>query len=119
DVAAVGVEVAGQHVDQRRLAGAVRPDEADEIAPGHGEVHPGVGHDATEPLDEPLASDELIAIAHVPVSFWGISLATGTGRVGASPSRDTPRHWGVGAPLGAKPIVSKSAMPKVGSRHWP
>jgi hypothetical protein len=43
---ASGREDAAQHVHQRRLAGAVLADEADDLAGAHGEAHGIQRHDA-------------------------------------------------------------------------
>src|SRR5438876_1386641 len=71
DLPAVRGEVAGQQVDERRLAGAIRADQPDEVTLGDDEIHGVVRHDAAEPLDETDASHELGAPAHVPGSLCG------------------------------------------------
>src|SRR5258708_37059608 len=48
--AAIGVEMSRERVDQRRLAGAIRPDQADGIALPHDEGHRAVRDDTAEPL---------------------------------------------------------------------
>ncbi len=118
-LAAVGLEVSRQEVDERGLAGAIRPDQPDEVALGDDEVHRVVGDDAAEPLDQPHAPDELGALAHAAESFCGRSRAAGRGLTRASPSRTNRSHTGVTRPFRAKRMVSSSRMPNSGSRHWP
>src|SRR5262249_956629 len=117
--AAVWFEVAGQHVDQRCLAGAIRADEADEIALGDREVHSVVRNDAAEPLDEPHAAHELLPFAHAAESFWGRSGTPESRPTRGSPSLTNCSHTGVSRPLRAKRMVSRRTMPKIGNRHCP
>src|SRR2546430_8071302 len=118
-VSAVGLEMAGQHIDERRLAGAIRADQPEEVALGDDEVHGVVGDDAPEPLDEAHAPHELGAPAHVPDSLSGTVGAPDSGLTRASPSRRNCSQKGVTRPLRAKRMVSRRTMPKTGSRHWP
>src|SRR5215468_10019770 len=117
--AGVRVEVAGQHVDQRGLAGAIWADEPDEVALGDREVHGVVRDDAPEPLDEAHAAHELDPLAHAAESFCGTSRTAERRPVRGSPSRTNPSHTGVRRPLRAKRMVSSRTTPKMGSRHWP
>src|SRR6185436_13246478 len=48
--ARVGTEVAGDQVEQRRLAGAVGPDDGGDLAPGHAYTGVVDGHEAVEGL---------------------------------------------------------------------
>jgi hypothetical protein len=50
--AGVGKGEAGDQVEQRRLAGAVRPDDAHQLARAHREGDVAISHDATEALGE-------------------------------------------------------------------
>src|SRR5215813_3090866 len=117
--AGIRVEVAGQHVDQRGLAGAIWADEPDEVALGDREVHRVVGDDAPESLDEAHAAHELGPVAHAAESFCGRSRTVPRRSTRGSPRRTNPSHTGVSSPLRAKRIVSSSTMPKMGSRHCP
>src|SRR3989442_327274 len=119
DLPAVRGEVAGQQVDERRLAGAIPADQPDEVTRGDDEIHGVVRHDAAEPLDETDASHELGAPAHLPGSLCGTAGAATSGSPRASPNRRNGSHNGVSSPLRAKRMVSSNTMPKTGSRHWP
>src|SRR5215467_7549223 len=117
--AGVRVEMPGQHVDQRGLAGAIRADEPDEVALGDREVHGVVRDDAPEPLDETQTAHELGPLAHAAESFCGRSPTADSRPMRGSPSRTNPSHTGVSSPLRAKRMVRSRTMPKMGSRHWP
>src|SRR5499425_2443748 len=117
--AGVRVEVAGQHVDQRGLAGAIGADEPDEVALGDREVHGIVRDDAPEVLDETHTAHELGPLAHAAESFCGRSPTADSRPTRGSPSRTNPSHRGVRRPLRAKRMVSSRTTPKMGSRHWP
>jgi hypothetical protein len=108
ELSAVRGEVAGQQVDERRLAGAIRADQPDQITLGDDEIHGIVRHDAAEPLDETDASHELGASAHVPGSLCGTVGAATSGRPRASPNRRNGSHNGVSSPLRAKRMVSSN-----------
>src|SRR5262249_20703826 len=45
---------AGDHVEQRRLAGAVRPDDREDLAGAHREAHPAERSQRSEMLGQPL-----------------------------------------------------------------
>src|SRR5437870_1674383 len=114
-----GPERARRHIHERRLAGAIRADQPEEVTLGDDEVHGVVGDDAPEPLDEAHAPHELGAPAHVPDSLSGTVGAADSGLTRASPSRRNCSQKGVTMPLRAKRMVSRRTMPKTGSRHWP
>src|SRR5258708_29297707 len=67
--AAVRLQMSRESVDQRRLAGAIRPDQADEIALAHDEVHRVVRDDTAEPLGEAAAANQLDPLAHALEPF--------------------------------------------------
>ena len=50
DAASIGAVGAEQDVHQGRLAGPVLPQEADDLAPAHGEIDVRIGADAAEAL---------------------------------------------------------------------
>ena len=52
---------AGEHVEERRLAGAVRPDQADDRALRHREVDVVDGDEAAELLAEPLGLEQRVS----------------------------------------------------------
>src|SRR5262249_6899175 len=112
DLATVRLQVAGEHVDERRLARAVGADEPDQISLGDGELDRIAGEDAAEALAELLGPDELPAPAHDPESFCGTSLAVIATSALVSPSRTNWSQSGVSRPLRAKRMVSSRRTPK-------
>src|SRR5262249_1375464 len=124
--AGVRVEMPGQHVDQRGLAGTIWADEPDEVALGDREVHGIVRDDAPEPLDAahqplegPPAGHELGPWAKRGEPSGGGPKRGDSRPRGGPPSGTTPSHKGVRRPLRAKRMVSSRTVPKMGSRHWP
>ncbi len=58
DAAAVGAERAGEHVEQRRLARAIGPDDADRLAGRHPEIDPGKHGERPEAFLEPCGGEQ-------------------------------------------------------------
>ena len=114
DVAAVGPVEAGDDVEERRLAGAVRPDDPHDLAGGHVEGDRLVGHQAAEALGDgadlqqrrpligsppgvgPRASAAVRPIGY-PVPWGATAGAGGAGRPARRVSRSTrpmsPPGW--------------------------
>jgi hypothetical protein len=68
DLAAGGLVDARQHVEERRLAGPVRPDEAHDRAARDEEVHVLDGDQAAELLPDPVGLEDVAVGAHLAVS---------------------------------------------------
>src|SRR5262249_6318731 len=105
---------AGDEVEQRRLAGAVGPDQAEELAAGHGEGHPAHRDDAAEAARQGLHRQHLGRPRRAVARWRGR-------RAHALPARrrPRPRRWprdGVMRPCGKKTVPRAISRPKMMSR---
>ena len=83
---------AGEEVEERRLPGAIGPDDADQLAGRHAERHVPVGSDSAVPLGEPLDLEE---------------------RRRAHPVRRRPRWASAMTPPGWTTEISMMSPPKI------
>ncbi len=101
---------AGQHVEQRRLAGAVRPDQAVDLALTDVERHVGERLHAAEPLAD-AARDEQRARG-IRSSAHAAALAAGAAAVSSSRLRSADGR----IPAGRNSIIPTSVMPNSSMR---
>jgi hypothetical protein len=104
DLAGGGLVHAREHVEERRLAGAVRADQADDLAPRDREVDV-VGRDEPAELLADFVGDEEVAVlaAHCWVSYSGVS---------ATPSRNSACRLALGiSPSGRTSITITMIAP--------
>src|SRR5207244_7933036 len=64
DAAGFGPVVAGDHVEERRLAGAVGADDPENLAGRHLEAHLGYGGEAAEALRHALEGEDRRGVTH-------------------------------------------------------
>ncbi len=85
DAAAVGGELPANHVEDGRLAGAVRADDGDELARLDGERHAARSHHAAERLVEPLDAEQAHGAAPVAAGVLVVRRARSCNRAPTMP----------------------------------